>query len=150
VLGPHVMEAEVLQNLEPKADVAAQQCVSCLMYLSSVSCCLILAWPEKEVLLCNVFSISKPFIIYTWKLMKDGLISVLRQNVNLDVNGQLGLMSGFNNLMKLFEQHCCVGYQASFSSWSCYIVVISQRLLWHVKGLAWLNRWGSWIGHWIY
>jgi hypothetical protein len=30
VFGPHVMEEEILQNLEPKADVAAQQCVSCV------------------------------------------------------------------------------------------------------------------------
>jgi len=40
VFGPHVMEEEVLQNLEPKADVAAQQCVSCMEYLSYVYCCL--------------------------------------------------------------------------------------------------------------
>jgi len=38
VFGPHVMEEEVLQNLEPKADVAAQQCVSCMEYPSYVYC----------------------------------------------------------------------------------------------------------------
>lgn len=34
MFGPHVMEAEVLQNLEPKADVAAQQCA--LAYLEQL------------------------------------------------------------------------------------------------------------------
>lgn len=43
VFVPHVMEEEVLQNLEPKADVAAQQCVSCMKYPSWVYCCLFFA-----------------------------------------------------------------------------------------------------------
>lgn len=58
VFGPHVMEEEVLQNLEPKADVAAQQCVSCMEYPSYVYCCLFFAWAEKKEYLSDMMYVS--------------------------------------------------------------------------------------------
>lgn len=58
VFGPHVMEEEVLQNLEPKADVAAQQCVSCMEYPSYVYCCLFFAWAEKKEYLSGMLYVS--------------------------------------------------------------------------------------------
>ena len=58
VFGPHVMEEEVLQNLEPKADVAAQQHVSCMKYPSYVYCCLFFAWAEKREYRADMVCVS--------------------------------------------------------------------------------------------
>lgn len=67
VFGPHVMEEEILQNLEPKADVAAQQCVSCIGI--SIICILlfVLCMSRKErisfrhdVCQCVTYLISQP------------------------------------------------------------------------------------------
>jgi len=52
------MEEEVLQNLEPKADVAAQQCVSCMEYPSYVYCCLFFAWAEKKEYLSDMMYVN--------------------------------------------------------------------------------------------
>jgi len=48
------MEEEVLQNLEPKTDVVAQQRVSSMKCLFFVICCLVFIWMgRKERMSCK-------------------------------------------------------------------------------------------------